>query len=216
MGSRMQDGPGHMPGSHEPFFGRDSYIVPGRGTYAFHPVGNQNHVTGFDVLFHPEGGMPRSKGYGRMRVVVADDMAWGVEYVGTTQLDEAVVREASGPAREWLESHSVELHSALRGAVGIERGWAAKRRVDLENELSLREAILRRDPERPSAVDRAETARKDLESFEEDAAGRERVLSAVSDVLDAHRPSRSGEQGLLPGKLADAREEFLAPTGPTP
>ncbi len=205
-----------MPGQHEPSFGRDSYAVPGKGTYAFHPVGNQNHVTGFDVIFHPEGEKVRPWGYGRMRVAVADDMAWDVEYVGTTKLDEAVVREAAGPAREWLESHPKELHFALRGAVAIERGWALKRRFDLECEVTLREAILRRDPERPSAADRAEAARKAMESFEEEAAARERVLSAVSDILDSHRPSRHGEPGFLAARLAEAREEFLAPAGPTP
>lgn len=207
-----------MPVTQEPFFGRDSYVVPGKGAYAFHLVGNQDHVTGFDVLFHPEGQgeRPRSRGYGRMRVDVADDMGWDVRYVGTTQLDESVVRDAAGPAREWLESHPVELHSSLRGAIGTERGRTAKRRFDLECELSLREAILKRDPGRPSAADRAEAARKAMESFEAAAAERERVLSAVSDVLDAHRPSRHAEPGILPGKLAEAREEFLAPAGPTP
>jgi hypothetical protein len=204
-----------MSGRDEIPWGIEKVAVPGHGTYGFQSVAGPHHTSGFDVYFHPEGMPARSPGYGRMRLVIADDLTWDVEFVKAERIPEHLVREAGGPAREWMGSQQGVLMFSLLGAAQTERKATMEKREELARALAWRRNGLELDRARPpgsnrqphSSPEKVESARLKLEQFDAATAPRNKVLQAVIDAAYAfsHPDTRKGRTTMAEF-LDDARE----------
>ena len=205
-------------------FGAKTVVVPGKGTYAFKPVGNCSHATGFNVYFHPEGMPARSPGQGRMRVVITDDLRWDVEYQATYNLSPDVVKAAAEPAREWLVADQSALLHAINGTAVMEHGSIVGRRQDLDQCHKGRQAWLARDQARaqggsePSVMtpEKVEAAWLDLVAYDESVADRKRGLEAVISALKERTKRRAGAKPTTDEVMDQAREAAFPSAGAAP
>jgi len=205
-------------------YGIKTVAVPGQGTYGFQSVGNTSHTTGFDVYFHPEGMPARAPGYGRMRVVITEDLGWDVEYVKADRLSPDVVKAATEPSRRWLDVEQGALLFSILGAAEIEHRLITRKRDDLTLRHEGRRSWLAREQGRPQGSnepvtmtpEKVEAARADLAGYNDGIADRERGLKAVIAAIREFTKGGPGPRRKMDEVLEEAREAAFPSDGKAP